>query len=211
MDLISIIISFLISIIGSKDNLKSYYVYKTNFDKLALIANFTEKTSSKILSDDNNCVAGINGGFYGTDNKPVGWFVNDKFVQKAKNSQLFNGFVSNKGTSSEKPENAVWGFQTGPMILVKNKPIDLSLINDKPARRSVLAGNSKQVMLINVDPIDLVDLPQKIEEISKKEKLNIETAINLDGGAASAFISPEISISETDPVGSWLCVKSPEF
>ena len=53
----------------------------------------------------------------------------------------------------------------------------------------------------------LKDLPQLITCIGKKEDIAFSDAINLDGGSASTFYTPNIHIKELTSIGSYLCFK----
>ena len=140
---------------------------------------------------------------------PLGWFTYEgEQIQRVKSSSLFNGFVwlsqsRELRISRQKPVGEVsWGFQSGPIVVEDGKTIALKIRDDRPARRSVIGVDKDgRVVFVHTDPVNLAELPGKIAE------LNLITAINLDGGSASAFYSPDEFISESSPVGSWLCVK----
>ena len=208
MKLLAIIIAFLNTIFNTSpptpllNSGEGRYVYVVN-SNIELISNFSEKKSAKDLMKENGCVAGINGGFYTEDNKPLGLFINDyKLVQKESSSLLFNGFVSEKGISRNMPTDVKWGFQTGPMLVDEDRGLKIEIREDRPARRSVIGVNKLgEFVFISTDPVNLEDLPEKIKN------LNLVTAVNLDGGSAAAFYSPDMTISESSPVGSWLCAK----
>ena len=207
MNLIAIIIAFLTSFYNAPSNPPLKFsptarVFAVREGRVDLIANFVEKKSAKDLMKENGCVAGVNGGFYGEDNKPLGWFYLRSKIQNSKSSMFLNGFVSNKGISRNEPENVKWGFQTGPMLVDEGRGLKIEVRNDRPARRSVVGINKTgEFVFVSTDPVNLEDLPEKIKN------LNLVTAVNLDGGSASAFYSPDVTISESSPVGSWLCVK----
>ncbi len=54
---------------------------------------------------------------------------------------------------------------------------------------------------------NLKDLPSLVEQIAKKENLNVVSGINLDGGGASAVYSSTGQLKEIQPVGSWWCIR----
>lgn len=189
---------------------------------ITLIPNFSEKIDTRSLVDANGCSAAINGGFYDTAGKPLGFFfTNNRILGKQIQSALLNGYFWADATgtaliSTDLPSNISYRFalQTGPMLLFNGQTMPLAIQNDEPARRMVAAKtrDNTYVFLTVYDensvyggPL-LSDLPSAVEEISNQEKLRIADAINLDGGSASAFYNGDIMLSELTPVGSMFCI-----
>jgi exopolysaccharide biosynthesis protein len=201
-------------------DLSSGYLLERGIDpeNLILINNTGIKKTSEELIKSNNCSSGINGGFYGTDDKPVGWMViNNEQISKPKESTLFNGYIIIDNSAfdiSNSPKTGVlYGLQTGPLLVSNGKPWKLDLIRDKPARRMVMGTADDGIFLLAVfngeaetTGPQLMDLPSWVMQIADKEKLIIDTAINLDGGGASAFYSTNVFLKESSSVGSWWCV-----
>ncbi len=194
-----------------------------------LINNLEKKVLSAQLMDENKCTTGINGGYYGTDDKPQGWMVIEgKQISRRKTSLLMNGYVYTATgktlyVSDRFPGEPVeYGLQSGPVLMTNGYPHKLSMARDKNARRMVVANSkSGEAFFISVynpnylysGPM-MVELPQLIKNLSDREHLDIVTAVNLDGGNASAFINDDqgnqISLFETTMVGSWWCVSEAE-
>lgn len=198
---------------------KEKYTFKfwkvIDTSKLKLIPNFDLKKSTSELITENNCKAGINGGFYSEENEPIGEFISDEMViSKYRENKLLNGFIriGNDNTVSidyqaANPEAKII-LQTGP-ILIKNKQIvKLALIRDKPARRMIAGLNTdNQLIFASVfNPDSVLDGPMLADTAKWLSDLNLTEAINLDGGSASAFFSPELKINEWQTVGSWWCL-----
>jgi len=188
--------------------------------KLALIPNHEDQKMSGELMMDNNCRTGVNGGFYGEDGKPLGWMVSEgREIRKEISSRLFNGFlwVSEGGKTEitvEKPQQPVeHALQTGPVLALDGKPAQLAMAKDKPARRMVaLITAAKQLKFASIyytdNPLlgpELGNMPAILQKMDIGG--TIEAAINLDGGTASAFHSPQVDLDELVTVGSWWCVK----
>ena len=229
MQLITMIIAFLASLfntsppsplLNSGERRYSVATYEVTSANLVLIPNYLEKKSSKKLIEENGCTAGINGGFYGEDGKPQGLVVvNFKQVANKKTSQLFNGFVWAKngklGIDRDAGDNPEYTVQTGPLLFESGRQINLQIKNDRSARRMVSAkvANDRTFFLSFYDPnskLDgpkLADLPGELAQVAKEKGWEVEWATNLDGGSASSFYSPDITLSELLPVGSWWCVK----
>lgn len=184
-----------------------------------LIYNLENKKTSKQLMKESKCLAGINGGFYDTSNKPLGKFIsNGKIIRNSIKSSLFNGYITRntKGLVSienDEPQEGMWILQTGPILIKNNKIQELALVQDRPARRSVAIetddGMIMAIFFLPNSPLlgpTLGDLPKIIQATSLWGG-NIVSAINLDGGSASAFYNENTSYEEFNAVGSWLCLK----
>jgi len=205
---------------------ESVYVYFVVEDqsRLKLIPNYESKLPSLKLVSENECLFGINGGFYATNGKPIGLVVIDgSVINPVKTSQLFNGFVWVRGGGSfgvgrNLPVKINYGVQTGPMLVESGRALNLEIKNDSSARRSVVieVTNGRMVFVMiydeksRLDGPTLAELPGEVMRIAGLEGWKVVSAINLDGGAASAFYSSEVTVSEWLPVGSWWCVVSLE-
>lgn len=192
---------------------------------LTLIPNFQEKLITEELIAKNTCASAVSGGFYTEDAKPLGLFILGKnTLSKVKKSTLFNGFFwmgsnNHVGIDYDLPVGTDFRFalQSGPIVLYQGKPIILKLSSDKPARR-ILVGVDKQktmffIIVYNPDVTvlgpNLTDLPGIVGEISTTQDLELDSAINLDGGRASAFYTSELTLAESNPVGSLFCLTGP--
>jgi exopolysaccharide biosynthesis protein len=200
------------------------YVLASEIDpaKLRLIANYSEQLPASDLYYGNSCEFGINGGFYDTGNKPLGLLIlNRTQLANKKTSKLFNGFAFIQDSrfkiqdSIPDSQNISFGVQSGPILMSDGEPANLAMASDKPARR-VIMGNTKDGMVVFLSIFDatvenlgpyLAELPSLVEQISKVENISLESAINMDGGRASAFYSRDASLAEVEPVGSFWCAK----
>jgi uncharacterized protein YigE (DUF2233 family) len=199
----------------------AYFIVQ-NSDDLSLLPNFSHAKDSQTLMTENNCVSVINGGYYDTQNKPLGLFqIGSTIYSRQISSDLLNGFVwANVSVSAaisvKLPQPPfLFALQTGPILIREGKQLSLTINNDTPARRMVAAINMDKhiifLTLYNGDSVYegplLADLPDIVFTISSKENLGIAEAINLDGGSASAFYNPDTHLSELTPVGSIFCIK----
>lgn len=190
-------------------------------DTLDLIPNFTARLDTTTLMEQYGCQKGVNGGFYDTENQPLGLFIADgNTLRQAVQNRLINGFVSVLGRqaliSSNPPGATVrLSLQTGPLLLSDGSPLALAIRNDEPARRVVAAinGNGTLYFIVIFDEEGvflgpkLADLPAIVATISEDNHLRLDSAVNLDGGSASAFFSETTRLSELTAVGSLFCIK----
>jgi len=200
------------------------FEYAGPFDgsTLDLIPNFKEKKTFSTIVSENSCKAAINAGFYTKEDLPVGYFKsNGAVLRNQKDSLLFDGFFTVNLLSTPRITRSLpvdelhLGLQLGPIIFENGSPVRLKIRNDSPERRMALVvdGNN-QVYFLTVfgqsnqffGP-NLSDFPSEVEKWAKNKNIPIADAINLDGGSASAFFSPNISIAEISPVGGVLCSK----
>jgi uncharacterized protein YigE (DUF2233 family) len=190
----------------------------TNPNTLTLIPNYADHLTASDIFLGHSCLAGVNGGFYAENSNPLGLVSIDKVVLQSEHSNsLFNGFLSIGPTNriaNNYANDARIILQSGPLLIKNSSPISLSIVNDKPARRTVVAKNSQTlVFLVIFNPKTevlgpyLSELPDVVKTISDQERLDIQDALNLDGGRASTFYSQDLSLPELDPVGSVFCVK----
>ncbi len=189
--------------------------------KLKLIPNYDVQEASEKLIAENNCSLAINGGFYAQDNTPLGLVLADSTeFSKARSSDLFNGFLSVSADdhnliSDTYPGSAKIILQSGPRLIINQKIVNLNLHDDKLARRTVAATTAAgQLVFMTIfhsqtemsGPL-LENLPTLVQMVASREQLQINEAVNLDGGNASMFHSPALSLAEVNSIGSMFCVQ----
>jgi len=199
-----------------EDKIYTVYWYEVqNAEGLMLKANFDQQESALTLQQKNNCEFLVNAGFYSTDNKPIGMWQSeqDKLFTRPEENQLFNGYVYRTGDvvfiGDLVPKvHGEWALQTGPILRLNGENRKLAIRNDKPRRRMIAATDNGSVMFfaITLKNSDfegpyLEDLPKILGLVGVK----IKDAINLDGGSASALLTPDVSLHEANPIGSFFC------
>jgi exopolysaccharide biosynthesis protein len=197
------------------------YATIEEINKLQLFNNLSQLKSSQEVYQNNSCSHLINGSFYSENQLPIGWLLSeDNLESDYRQNQLFNGFLivsdSNQALISEHTKDlsvARIGVQTGPVLISDFSERNLTLNQDKAARRSVaLVTAEDKLIFATVTTSDnqyigpfLKDLPQILQLFSKESNIKIKSAINLDGGSASAFITPHHRQLEITTVGSFFC------
>lgn len=185
-----------------------------------LINNLDNQVSSNQAYQDYQCRALINGSFYDVDNTPIGWLkINNQTLSEPEVNRTFNGYLLLQPSGIRLRHNldeaniSHSGFQTGPLLIYQNQQRNLNISVDKNARRSFVAttqGNQVIVgMIISEDSAlsgpKLSDMPELVQAYAQETGQQIESAINLDGGLASALITPDHQVNELKLVGSYLC------
>lgn len=193
-----------------------------SIDKLHLYPNFSEQLSSADLINDRECKYLVNGGFYSESFDPIGLFISEGNVLNSfRKNSTFNGvfYVKSDGTFSIEPNidisNVKYAVQSGPLLFYESNIRKLNLNKDSSARRVLLATDKSDnvyfFVIYNKESVfngpKLVDLPTIVELINERLDLDIKSAINLDGGAASAFLMEDIRLKEITPLGSYFCLE----
>ena len=183
--------------------------------------NLNERKNSQQIIKDDGCKNLVNGGFYTEDYKPTGLLVTDcETITGYRSNRLFNGIfyitqTGDAGIASDYGDvQYKHAIQTGPILVNDSLERKLNIRNDEPARRVVVAvTNSGSVVFAVVFNKEshflgptLEDLPSVIKTLSDEFDLDIKTAINLDGGSASVFVSEDLKLQELSVVGSFFCV-----
>lgn len=197
------------------------WVKLANLANLKLLPNHDAQESSEDLAKTNRCQVLVNGNFYDENDRPLGWLVSQgKTLSKPIASSLFNGFFSLSTSKVESritpsvPEGEVdLGLQSGPLLIVDSQPLLLKINNDQPRRRVIVALNNQSelifLVLIGADSLYsgplLADTPKLVASLGQVLNQHLVAALNLDGGSASAFHTPEIHLNEYVYIGSFFC------
>lgn len=187
--------------------------------KLLLIPNFDTKSRASDLASAYHCTNAANGGFYDTNNKPLGVFIGRNYSQPSVSSgSLFNGFFglsdSRAVISTSLPEGFSTVLQSGPILMKQNKEAPLRINNDEHARRTVVGITDENDIIFIVFYIQdsiyngplLADMPALLSEFTKTSGISLGDALNLDGGTASFFLMPTLKLPEVAAVGSLFCL-----
>ncbi len=193
-----------------------------DLDGLTLIPNFATKRSAGSVFRDEECRLLTSAGFYDPSDQPIGLFVTDGVTQNPfQKNILFNGVLSvnfaatPRITRTPPADPLRLAVQSGPVLIENSFPQKLKLKSDSPSRRVVAAitGDNSLLFIIFFDPESqfqgplLADLPNRLGQFSAETGIALADAINLDGGTASAFYTPDFSLSEASPVGAFFCLK----
>ncbi len=165
------------------------------------------------------CLAGVNGGYFDPENKPVGLLISDgKGVAPLRKARLLSGvlLVSNGRIQllrvaeySTKPKASA-ALQCGPFLVDRSQPVP-GLNDTRPARRSfIVIGAPDRVALGFCSAVTLAQLGKILATPGIIPGFKVQRALNLDGGSSSAFwFAGErgpFSISELKTVRNFVAV-----
>lgn len=199
--------------------IKNYSIAMQPIDanQLTLISNFSEKKTSSEIMEQNTCAYGVNGGYYTTENKPLGLFITDGIqLGRPAVSSAANAFLSKnkdgKLAISQTPPSAqavTFALQAGPYLIPGVTP---QIMNDEHARRVLIAQTNEKTwfFLIIFDKENTYNGPllSEVPEILNNMRIPMREALNLDGGTASAFYNiGGFKFGELTMVGSFFCGK----
>jgi exopolysaccharide biosynthesis protein len=143
-----------------------------------------------------NCLAGVNGGYFDPENKPVGLLISDGHViAPLRKARLLSGvmIVSNgriqllRVAEYSSKRRATAALQCGPFLVDRGQPIP-GLNDTRPARRTfIVTGGSDRAAIGSCSDMTLAQLGKILVTPGGAPDLNVQRALNLDGGSSSAF------------------------
>jgi len=166
-----------------------------------------------------NFLAGVNGGYFDPDYKPIGLLVVDgTIIAPLQKARLLSGVLSASPkkvqifriaefSMAQKPDAAV---ECGPMVVDLGKSVR-GLESTRTARRTFAAvGAGDKAALGFCSDVTLADLSNILAAISIPD-FKIQRALNLDGGSSSAFWfkranGSAFSIAEQKPVRDFVAI-----
>ena len=143
-----------------------------------------------------NCLAGVNGGYFDPDYAPIGLLIVDgKMIVPLQRARLLTGVLtaSARGVqiirirefSRQQKFNAA--VQCGPFLVDLGRRVR-GLEETRVARRTFVAvGGVDRAALGFCSDVSLSDLAKILATTSLAEGFKIQRALNLDGGSSSAF------------------------
>ncbi|HET9858033.1 MAG TPA: phosphodiester glycosidase family protein [Chthoniobacterales bacterium] len=166
-----------------------------------------------------NFLAGVNGGYFDPDYRPIGLLVADgTMIAPLQKARLLSGVLTASArkvqisrvaefSMTQKPDAAV---ECGPMVVDLGKSVR-GLESTRAARRTFAAvGAGDKAALGFCSDVTLADLSNILAAISIPD-FKIQRALNLDGGSSSAFWfkranGSAFSIDEQKPVRDFVAV-----
>jgi hypothetical protein len=195
-------------------------VFSTKLCRLRVIDQPSEpRVDLEEVMGRGNFLAGVNGGYFDPDYKPIGLLIVDgTIIAPLQKARLLSGVLSASAkkvqisrvaefSMAQKPETAV---ECGPMIVDLGKSVR-GLESTRAARRTFAAvGAGDKAALGFCSDVTLADLSSILAAISIPD-FKIQRALNLDGGSSSAFWFKRgnggaFSIDEQKPVRDFVAI-----
>jgi uncharacterized protein YigE (DUF2233 family) len=143
-----------------------------------------------------NCIAGVNGGYFDPQGAPVGLLISDgRVVLGKQKARLLSGVVSvvngrlqiqraAEYSPKAKPSAA---RQCGPFLVDGGKAVP-GLNDTRAARRTFVASNGAEQAAIGYSShVTLAQLASILAAPAVAADLKIQRALNMDGGSSSGF------------------------
>jgi len=143
-----------------------------------------------------NCLAGVNGGYFDPDYAPIGLLIVDgKTIAPLQRARLLSGVLTASSRevqilrvrefSRQRRLNAA--IQSGPFLVDLGRRVR-GLEETRSARRTFAAvGGLNDVALGFCTEVSLADLAKILATAQLADGFKISRALNLDGGSSSAF------------------------
>ena len=143
-----------------------------------------------------NCLAGINGGYFDPDFAPIGLLIVDgKTIARLQRARLLTGVLTASPQSVQimrvrefsRQQKLSAAIQCGPFLVDLGRRVR-GLEETRVARRTFVAvGGIDRAALGFCSDVSLSDLAKILATTSLAEGFKIQRALNLDGGSSSAF------------------------
>lgn len=165
------------------------------------------------------CLAGVNGGYFDPEHKPVGLVISDgKLIAPLRKARLLSGvMIASNGriqllrVAEYSPKRrAAAALQCGPFLVDRGQSVP-GLNDTRPARRTfIITGGADRAAIGFCSDVTLAQLGEILATPGVAPELKVQRALNLDGGSSSAFWfagerSP-FSISERKTVRNFVAV-----
>lgn len=194
-------------------------LFSTKSATLRVIDNPRGEDDLAAVMRRENCLAGVNGGYFDSDDKPVGLLISDgKVVAPLRKERLLSGvMVVSDGrvqllrvAEYFAKRKATAALQCGPFLVDRGRPVP-SLNNTRPARRTFIAtGGFDRAAIGLCSDVTLAELAKILAAPGIAPDLKVQRALNLDGGSSSAFWFAEergvFSASEQKTVRDFVAV-----
>jgi uncharacterized protein YigE (DUF2233 family) len=163
-----------------------------------------------------NFLAGVNGGYFDPENKPVGLLISGgNVIAPLRKARLLSGvmIVSNgqiqllRTAEYSAKRKVTAALQCGPFLVERSQPVP-GLNDTRSARRTfVFLGGTDRAAIGLCSAVTLAELGKIL---ATTPELKVQRALNLDGGSSSAFWfageKGPLSISEQKTVRDFVAV-----
>ncbi len=191
-------------------------LFSTKTATVRVIDNPTGEDSLVAAMRRDQCLAGVNGGYFDPADAPVGLVISGgKLIAPLRKARLLSGvMVASAGrvqlfrTAEYSPNRkAKEALQCGPFLVDRGQPVP-GLNDTRSARRTfVLTSGPDRAAVGLSSGVTLADLGKILATQGIAPELRVQRALNLDGGSSSAFwFAGGFSISEQKTVRNFVAV-----
>ena len=195
-------------------------IFSTKSCTLRVLQNEGGADSLGEMMKRENCLAGVNGGYFDEEFAPIGLRIaNGQVIVPLRRARLITGvlvasprgvqIVRSREFSRQRGVSAA--IQCGPFLVDRGESIQ-GLNDSSLARRTFAATTTSNRALLGVcSAVSLAELSKILAMTSFAEDLRIERALNLDGGSSSGFWfvrenGSAFSIPEQKPVRDFVAI-----
>jgi len=164
-------------------------------------------------------LAGVNGGYFQPDRTPLGLVISEgRMLHPLEQSKLLTGLLAVTPRGASLLRNAEFrpgragireALQAGPFLVDHGRAV-AGLNGDRRAERTVLLADRRGVAaLLTAGPVTLAEMGRILASPGLVEGLEIDRALNLDGGSSTALWvqgEPPFSRPEWKPVRNAVAV-----
>ena len=206
---------------GNRDTRLRILLPDPTRSRLLVLDNPDNKGFLGELLRKQDCLAGVNGGYFHPDTRPLGLVISEgKTVHPLVRARLLSGVlvvtderVSLLRMREFSPSPAPYqALQSGPFLIDGHAPVS-GLDDRKRARRTLfLTSDSGQyAMLVTDSFFTLAELATLLATPGIIHELNVSRALNLDGGTSSALWARTTEgtayLAEAKRVRNFLCLR----
>ncbi len=170
-----------------------------------------------------SCVAGVNGGFFHPDYRPLGLMISGgQRTGRLETTKLLSGVVYSDDRGVHVVRRAAFRdhpgigalLQTGPYLVERGRAVR-GLSDARPARRTFIATDWRRHWVIGATTsrVTLAELADALATPGALTSWPVDRGINLDGGSSTGFFvaagdaQPAVTLRPLKRVRNLLCIR----
>lgn len=171
-------------------------IFSPKTASLRVIDGAESRPSLAETMERENAIAGVNGGYFDGDHKPLGLLISDgRMIAPMRKAKLFSGVVSAVSGRLQIQRTAEYlpkakpaaARQCGPFLVDRGVPVP-GLNATRAARRTFVANAGSETAAIGYSShLTLAQVSEVLATPGVIPEVKLQRALNLDGGSSSAF------------------------
>jgi exopolysaccharide biosynthesis protein len=171
-------------------------IFSTKSCTLRVIQNENGAASLGDMMRQEECLAGVNGGYFNDEFAPIGLrIVNGQMIAPLQRARLITGVLvaSSRGLQIVRArefsqhQKILAAIQCGPFLVDGSRRVPGLNALQRARRTFAATGTNGRALLAVCSEISLADLATVLATTPIAGDLKIERALNFDGGSSSAF------------------------